>query len=84
MKILITFAVLLAIGVTAQAKPAPFELRPVAFSVEDTVIDSGPSGGSLESDYFRAPQQPLAAGRIFPCRMQLRVFDKTRLAQSCN
>ena len=38
----------------------------------------------LEADYFRAPQAPFAAGRVFPCRLQLRMFEKTRLAQSCH
>ena len=84
MKALVTIAMLLALGAAAQTKPAPFELRPVAFSSDDTTVDIGPSGATLESNYFSAPQQPLAAGRIFPCRLQLRVFDKTRLAQSCN
>ena len=60
------------------------ELRPVALSTDDTAIDTSPSGATLESNYFRAPQQPYAANRVFPCRLQLRMFDKTRLAQSCN
>ena len=84
MKALITGAVLLALGATAQAKLPPLERQVVAISADDSTIDSGPSGAMLESSYFRAPQAPLAAGRIFPCRLQLRVFEKTRLAQSCN
>lgn len=85
MKLLITIAVLLALGASVQAKPAPFELRPLAISANDTVIQSGPAGAMLESDYFRAPQQPTAARRLFPCRLQLRMFDTVRLAsQSCN
>jgi hypothetical protein len=89
MKSLITFAMILALGAlvlgaAVQAKPAPLDLRVVALSAEDTAIDSGPSGASLESDYFRAPQMPYSLGRLFPCRLQLRVFDKARLAQSCN
>jgi hypothetical protein len=84
MKALIAVAVLLALGATAQAKVAPLERQMVAISADDSTINSGPSGAMLESNYFRAPQTPAAAGRIFPCRLQLRVFEKTRLAQSCN
>ncbi len=84
MKALVGLAVLLALGATAQAKPVPVESQPVAISVDDSAIASGAAGAMLESDYFRAPQPPLAAGRVFPCRLQLRVFEKTRLAQSCN
>jgi len=81
MKTLITLAVLLTLGATAQAKPAPFELRPLAISANDTTLDSNPSG---EVSYFGAQQQPVAARRVFPCRPQLRIFDTMRLAQSCN
>ena len=38
----------------------------------------------LEVTYFNASQSPLAAGRLVPSRMQVRMFEKTRLAQSCN
>jgi hypothetical protein len=38
----------------------------------------------LEFGYFRAPQTPVAAGRVFPCRLQLQIFEKTKLAQSCH
>ncbi len=75
---------LLALGVTAQAKPAPVEPQTVAMLFDDSTIYSGPSGAMLESNYFNAPQPPYAAGRVFPCRLQLRVFDKTRLARACN
>ncbi len=84
MKALVGLAVLLALGATAQAKPVPVESQPVAISAGDSAIASGAAGAMFESDYFRAPQPPLAAGRVFPCRLQLRVFEKTRLAQSCN
>jgi hypothetical protein len=89
MKVLIALAVFLApvlfaLGATAQAKPAPLEQQSISASLEASAIYSGPSGAMLEQDYFRAPQPLLTAGRIFPCRLQLRVFEKTRLAQSCN
>jgi hypothetical protein len=71
MKTLIAFAGLLALGATAHANFAPAKLQPVAISVNEWAIETGPSGAMLESDYFRAPQQPLTAGRIFPCRLQV-------------
>ena len=83
MQALIAVAVILAFGAAAQAKPAPIEAETITMPVDDMAIDSGASGTSLEADYFRAPQPPIAAGRVFPCRLQLRVFEKTRLAQSC-
>ncbi len=92
MKVLIALAVLLApalfgpallgLDATAQAKLAPFEPQPAAASLEAAAIYLGPAGAMLERDYFRAPQPLFAAGRIFPCRLQL--FAKTRLAQSCH
>jgi hypothetical protein len=83
MKTLIAFAGLLALGATAHANFAPAKPQPVAISVNEWAIETGPSGAMLESDYVRAPQQPVTAGRIFPCRLQLYHFEKTRLAQSC-
>ena len=84
MKALITFAMLLALGATAQAKLAPLERQLASISADDTTIESGPSSAGLESDYFRAPQTPFATRRVFPCRLQIRLFEKTRMAQSCN
>jgi len=84
MRNLVALAVFLVLGTAAQAIPAPVELQPIAVSPDDLTIAAGPAGASLERDYFRAPQTPYAAGRVFPCSLQLRVFDKTRLAQSCN
>jgi hypothetical protein len=83
MKTLIAFAGLLALGATAHAKFAPAP-QPVAISVNESAIATGPSGAMLESAYFRTPQQPFAVERIFPCRLELHYFEKTRLAQSCN
>ena len=84
MKALVIVATVLVLGAAAQAKPAPLDLRPIAPPAEDVTIATGPAGATLESNYFRAPPEPYAAGRVFPCRLQLRLFDKTRLAQSCN
>lgn len=84
MKTAIAMAMLFALGATAQAKLAPLEQPMVAVSADDTTIDSRPSGAMLESVYFRALPTPFAAGRVFPCVLQLRLFQKTRIAQSCN
>jgi hypothetical protein len=88
MKVVAAFVVLLALGAAAQGKPVPVAAQAIAVSFNDSADDSainiGAAGATLESNYFRVPQPPIAAGRIFPCRLQLRVFEKTRLAQSCN
>ena len=88
MKALVALAVILALsatfGATSQAKLAPLEPQQIATSPDDTDMVAGPAGAMVESDYFRAPQPPFAAGRVFPCRLQVRMFEKTRLAQSCN
>lgn len=83
MKALLAFAVLLGLAAAAQAKPAPIEPPAKTLAPEDTAISVGAAGALLESDYFRAPPQPSVAGRVFPCRLQLQVFEKTQLAQAC-
>lgn len=76
---------LAAFGATAQAKPTPVEPQKLAtLSADDAAMTSEPLGAMLESDYFNVPPVPFAAGRMSPCRMQLRLFDKTRIAQSCH
>jgi hypothetical protein len=72
------------IGASAQAKLAPVETQLAAISPDDLAISTEAPGAVLERDYFRAPQPAIVGSRIFPCRLQLHLFDKTRLAQSCN
>jgi hypothetical protein len=92
MKRLIAAALFVIFGVTglavlvaaAQAKPSPMQAQPSAFRPDDLTIATGASGATLEQDYFRATPSTFAASRAFPCRLQLRVFDKTRLAQACH
>jgi hypothetical protein len=84
MKKLIALALLSAFGAAAQAKPTPVELQSPTIISDEATISTGPAGATLEQDYFRAPQPAYAGGRIFPCRLQLHIFDKTRLAQWCN
>ena len=83
MKTFITMTLLFMIGAAAQAKLAPTETQPVAASSDDLAISTEAHGAMLEQDYFRAPQ-PAAGSRFSPCRLRVRLFDKTQLAQSCN
>jgi hypothetical protein len=84
MKKLIALVLMLAFGAVAQAKPTPVELLPSTATSDELMISTGPAAATLEQNYFRAPQPAYAGGRIFPCRLQLHIFDKTRLAQWCN
>lgn len=84
MKAVFAFALLLSLSAAAQAKLAPVEVPAKTLEPDDTAIAVGAAGAMLELDYFQAPQEPFAAGRVFPCRLQLHPFEKTRLAQSCN
>jgi hypothetical protein len=84
MKELIALVLFLAMCAAAQAKLAPVEAQQAAYSPDDLTVSTGPAGATLEQDYFRAPQPAYAGARIFPCRLQLRIFDKARLAQSCD
>jgi hypothetical protein len=73
-----------AVTAPTQAKPASVEAQSIAISIDDTTIAGRISGAMREQAYFSAPQSPRGSGNVFPCRMQLNVFEKTRLARSCN
>lgn len=77
-------ALLFALGAAAQAKLAPVGPPPVAISPDDVAISMGAAGATFEPEYFRAPQPGDATGRVFLCRPQPFIFDKTRLTQSCH
>jgi hypothetical protein len=86
MKALAMMVVLLSLTALAAAKPTPEsgidqirDLNPTALR-NDTDINSGTSGALLERSYFQAPQRQFNVS----CRLQLNVFDKTRLIESCN
>jgi hypothetical protein len=74
---------LLTFSMPAQAKFTPVESQVLASAPDDATINSGASGAMLEASYFNAPQ-PFTAGRLAPCRLQIRMFDKTRLASICH
>ena len=81
MRALTAFAILFALGASAQARVAPLASQAAVTASDDWV--SSRSAETREAEYFRAPQSPVAAERNYPCRLQLRIFEKTRLAQSC-
>jgi hypothetical protein len=60
---------------------SPAEVRSAALN--DSAVNIGVAGTTLERGYFQAPQAQFNAGG-FPCRVPLVVFDKTRLASSCH
>jgi hypothetical protein len=83
-KVVLGFALLLALSATAQANYAPVEAPRPTTTPDDSGMFVGAAGAMLESDYFRAPQQQQRASDPNVCRVQLRIFDKTQLAQSCD
>ncbi len=75
----------LALVSPTQAKLVVGQPQPViAISVDDSAIATRPSGALRESNYFNAPQLPSTFGRGNSCRLPPSLFEKTRLAQSCN
>lgn len=84
MKPVLAWALLLFLSAAAQAKLAPVNSPRLTPSPDESSVFIGPAGAMLEADYFRAPQKPVAVGRVFPCRLNLQVFEKTQIAQSCH
>ena len=85
MKAVLALAVLAALTTIATAKPSPFEPRVATIAADDDALYLGPVGAMLESNYFRAPEPPAGASRIFPCRVRLRPIGRTpRFAQACD
>ena len=88
MKALLVFAALLALsavfGASAQAMVAPQQNAALVIASSDSAISAGPAGALREADYFRAPPSPSTRDSVRPCRLQLRIFDKVSLAQSCH
>ena len=81
MKTLTTFAVLLALGATAQAKLTPNDKVPSASRpVEDAVMYGGPIGAMLETNYFRDARS--AFGGVSSCRLR-QYFTEPRFARPC-
>lgn len=85
MKVLLAAAVLAALATNATAKPSLFESKAAVAIADFDALYLGPVGAMLESDYFRVPEPPAGAGRIFPCRVRLHAIGRTpRFAQTCN
>jgi hypothetical protein len=75
---------LLTLSVTAQAAYAPVEMPRPTPPADESAMYVGPAGAMLEADYFRAPPQHQRSSDSNVCRVQLRLFDKMQLAQSCD
>lgn len=80
-----TFLVLMAAVATAKPIPVkkmnPLEDLNAPLTRNDVDINSGPSGATLEREYFQA-SPPFKAGGL-PCRLQSAIFNKVQLAQLC-
>jgi hypothetical protein len=79
----------LALTVVAAAKPTPLSNfnatrdRTSTLARNDVNIDIDQIGTQLERDYFQAQPRRSNSDNL-SCNLQLNVFDKTRLAQSCD
>ena len=85
MKAALALAAWLALGTPAQAAVSPVENAQVVITPAAATIPSDePNGAIPEAAYFRAPQTPSNADRLFPCRVQFDLFEKKQLAQLCH
>lgn len=85
MKAALALAALLALGASAQAAVLPVENAQIVIAPVTTTIPSDDANGAIpEAAYFRAPQTPSDRERLFPCRVQFDLFEKTQLAQLCH
>ncbi|HYC18822.1 MAG TPA: hypothetical protein VEC94_16575 [Pseudolabrys sp.] len=88
MKSILAVAIFLTLTVAATAKFAPVDDldrsadQAAALASNDADIEISASV-ARERDFFQAPRPQFNTGNV-SCRLQLSVFDKTRLAQSCN
>jgi len=89
MKAIMIASIYLALTVLAAAKPIPVDNSSLWAGQtsmparNNATVNIGPASNSPERSYFQAPQPQFNAGGL-SCRMPPSVFDKTRLAQSCN
>ena len=89
MKGLTVTVLFLALTVAVAAKPAPLNNfnatrdRTSTLARDDVNINIDQIGTQLERDYFQAPPTRSNFDNL-SCHLRLNVFDKTRLAQSCD
>jgi hypothetical protein len=89
MKGMTVTALFLALTVVAAAKPTPLSNfnatrdRTSTLARNDVNINIDQIGTQLERDYFQALPTRSNSDNL-SCNLQLNVFDKTRLAQSCD
>ena len=70
MKALLAACLLATMSGAAAANFSPRVPVMPPHALESWLIDLGPAGAMLESDYFRAPQSPFASGPVVPCRLR--------------
>jgi len=87
MKSLMAAVIILGSTVAAGAIPAPVgdlgRVENQAPALDRKGADSDIDSVARERSYFQAPQPQFNSGNV-SCRLQLNVFDKTRIAQACN
>ena len=84
MKAVLTACLLATMTGAAAASLAPRAPVLPSHALESWLIDLGPAGAMLESDYFRAPQSPFAGGPVIPCRLRRSsTAGEIHLAFSC-
>jgi hypothetical protein len=83
MRAVIPLLLLLILPAAAQASHGSAPTKRLTPSPADWAMFTGPAGAMLESDYFRAPGANLAGSGLFPCKLDLDLFAKTRLATTC-
>jgi hypothetical protein len=85
MKALPALAIFFALATAAAATPSPFEPKLPVQITDDSALYLGPSGATLEADYFGIPRPTIGAMRVFPCRLRLQpVVQDSRFAQICD
>jgi hypothetical protein len=79
----LAFVLLVALSAAAEANYGPAPQKRLTPSPSDWAMFVGPAGAMLESDYFRAPAANVAGDGLFPCKLDLDLLAKTRLAMTC-
>ena len=84
MKALLAVCLLATMTGAAAANFSPRAPMTSPRTLENWLINLGPAGAMLESDYFRAPQSPFAGGPVVPCQLRRSsIAGEIRLSFSC-
>jgi hypothetical protein len=84
MRPVLALLLLATLSAAAQASRGPAPEKRLTPSPADWAMFVGPAGAMLESDYFRAPAANLAGDGLFPCKLDLDLLAKARLAATCH